>query len=70
MKPVLKPQQFDLCPVLLVHPQLDPMTPYRFSKPFYDHLPSRKESVILEGAGHFPIEQQGLEQMIAAVLAF
>ncbi|WP_405115088.1 alpha/beta hydrolase [Paenibacillus sp. FSL K6-1217] len=46
------------------------MTPYRFSKPFYDHLPSRKESVILEGAGHFPIEQQGLEQMIAAVLAF
>ncbi|ETT44301.1 esterase/lipase/thioesterase [Paenibacillus sp. FSL R7-269] len=70
MKPVLKPQQFDLCPVLLVHPQLDPMTPYCFSKPFYDHLKSRKESVILEGAGHFPIEQQGLEQMIAAVLAF
>ncbi|WP_254075384.1 alpha/beta hydrolase [Paenibacillus tritici] len=70
MKPVIHPEDFEGCPVLLVHPQLDPMTPYRFSKPFYDHLKSRKEVVILEGAGHFPIEPQGLEQMIVAVLAF
>ncbi|WP_342421800.1 alpha/beta hydrolase [Paenibacillus sp. FSL E2-0178] len=70
MKPVIKPEDFEGCPVLLVHPQLDPMTPYRFSKPFYDNLKSRKEYVSLEGAGHFPIEQRGLEQMIVAVLAF
>lgn len=70
MKPAIKPEDFEGCPVLLVHPQLDPMTPYRFSKPFYDNLKSRKEYVSLEGAGHFPIEQRGLEQMIVAVLAF
>ncbi|WP_138756240.1 alpha/beta fold hydrolase [Paenibacillus sinopodophylli] len=70
MKPVVKPEDFDVCPVLLVHPELDPMTPYRFSKPFFDHIKCKKEYVALEGAGHFPIEQPGLEQMNAAVLSF
>ncbi|WP_130615928.1 alpha/beta hydrolase [Cohnella abietis] len=69
-EPVVKPENFDVCPVLLVHPELDPMTPYRFSKPFFDKIKSNKECVFLEGAGHFPIEQPGLEQMNAAVLSF
>lgn len=70
MKPVIKPEDFDVCPVLLVHPELDPMTPYSFSKPFFDNLKRNKECVVLVGAGHFPIEQPGLEQMNAAVLSF
>ncbi|BBH22374.1 esterase [Paenibacillus baekrokdamisoli] len=70
MQPVIKPENFDVCPVLLVHPEIDPMTPYRFSKPFFDHIKGKKEIVILEGAGHFPIEQPGLGQMNAAVLSF
>lgn len=70
MKPVIKPENFDVCPVLLVHPELDPMTPYIFSRPFFDNIKSKKECVILKGAGHFPIEQPGLEQMNAAVLSF
>lgn len=70
MKPAIKPEHFDVCPVLLVHPQLDPMTPYSFSKPFFEKIKSKKEYVALEGAGHFPIEQPGLEQMNAAVLSF
>ncbi|WP_169088647.1 alpha/beta hydrolase [Paenibacillus sp. PL91] len=70
MKPLIKPENFDVCPVLLVHPQLDPMTPYSFSKPFFENIKCKKECVVLEGAGHFPIEQQGLEQMNVAVLSF
>ncbi|TXK84827.1 alpha/beta hydrolase [Paenibacillus sp. N3.4] len=70
MKPVIKPENFDICPVLLVHPELDPMTPYSFSEPFFNDLKGEKACVILEGAGHFPIEQPGLEQMNAAVLSF
>ncbi|MBP0723624.1 alpha/beta hydrolase [Bacillus sp. RG28] len=70
MKPVIKPENFDVCPVLLVHPELDPMTPYSFSKPFFDNLKCKKEYVILEGAGHLPIEQSGLEQMNTAILSF
>ena len=70
MEPALKPEEFDVCPVLLVHPELDPMTPFRLSQPFFDKLNVRKECVILKGAGHFPIEPQGLEQMKSAVLSF
>jgi pimeloyl-ACP methyl ester carboxylesterase len=70
MKPVIRPEHFDICPVLLVHPELDPMTPYHFSKPFFDKIKAKKECVILEGAGHFPLEQPGLEQMNTAVLSF
>ncbi|OPH53482.1 thioesterase [Paenibacillus ferrarius] len=70
MKPIIQPENFDICPVLLVHPEIDPMTPYRFSEPFFDSLKGEKECVMLEGAGHFPIEQPGLKQMNAAVLSF
>jgi len=70
MKPLVQPEYFDVCSVLLVHPECDPMTPYSISKPFFDAIKADKEQVILEGAGHFPIEQPGLNQMNAAVLSF
>ncbi|WP_339297658.1 alpha/beta hydrolase [Paenibacillus sp. FSL R5-0623] len=69
-KPEVSPEQFNQCPVLLVHPELDPMTPIRFSQSFFDRLVVDKECVILEGAGHFPIEQPGLNQLEVAVLRF
>lgn len=69
-EPEVSPEQFSQCPVLLVHPELDPMTPIRFSHPFFDRLVVDKECIILEGAGHFPIEQPGLKQLEVAVLRF
>lgn len=69
-EPEVNPEQFSQCPVLLVHPELDPMTPIRFSQSFFDRLVIDKECIILEGAGHFPIEQPGLKQLEAAVLRF
>ncbi|MDM5276232.1 alpha/beta hydrolase [Paenibacillus silvae] len=68
--PEVSPEQFSRCPVLLVHPEMDPMTPLAFSQAFYDRLTVDKELVILEGAGHFPIEQPGLRQLQEAVLRF
>jgi alpha-beta hydrolase superfamily lysophospholipase len=70
MKPLIQPESFDVCPVLLVHPEVDPMTPFALSETFYIRLKGEKDCVILEGAGHFPIEQPGLEQMKTAVLSF
>ncbi|MFB9324913.1 alpha/beta hydrolase [Paenibacillus aurantiacus] len=70
MKPLIQPESFDICPVLLVHPEADPMTPFALSEPFYNRLKAKKECVILEGSGHFPIEQPGLDQMKTAVLSF
>ncbi|WP_254438303.1 alpha/beta hydrolase [Paenibacillus sp. DCT19] len=66
----VSPEQFSQCPVLLVHPEQDPMTPLHFSQSFFDRLAVEKECVILEGAGHFPIEQPGLKQLEEAVLRF
>ncbi|SFF28714.1 Lysophospholipase, alpha-beta hydrolase superfamily [Paenibacillus algorifonticola] len=70
MTPEVQPENFTSCPVLLVHPEVDPMTPYAFSESFYKRLACPKKLVLLEGAGHFPIEQPGLEQLSAAVLQF
>ena len=70
MKSLIEPEYFDVCPILLIHPEVDPMTPYSLSESFYKRLQCKKSCVILEGAGHFPIEQPGLEQMKVAVLNF
>jgi alpha-beta hydrolase superfamily lysophospholipase len=70
MKPIVEPEIFDGCPILLVHPEIDPMTPFHLSEIFYNRLKCKKRYVILEDAGHFPIEQPGLEQMKTAVLSF
>lgn len=70
MKPIVEPENFNFCPILLVHPEIDPMTPFNLSDSFYKRLKCIKWYVILEGAGHFPIEHPGLEQMKTAVLSF
>jgi pimeloyl-ACP methyl ester carboxylesterase len=51
----------------MVHPGEDRWTPLEISQPFFDRIAAPKELVVLEGAGHFPIEQPGLDQMVGAV---
>lgn len=70
MKPVIEPEHFDKCSILLIHPEIDPMTPFTLSEPFYNRLNCEKKCVILEGTGHFPIEQPGMEQMKIAILNY
>ena len=70
MKTMIEPEYFDICPILLIHPEVDPMTPFNLSESFYKRLQCKKRCVILEGAGHFPIEQPGVEQMKTAILNF
>lgn len=70
MKSMIEPEYFDICPILLIHPEVDPMTPFNLSESFYKRLQCKKRCVILEGAGHFPIEQPGVEQMKTAILNF
>lgn len=70
VKPIIEPEYFDACPILLIHPEVDPMTPFNLSESFYKRLNCKKRCVILEGAGHFPVEQPGVEQMKTAVLNF
>lgn len=72
LNPVLKtePEDFKSCPFLLVHPAEDHWTDLKYSLLFYQRLACEKHTIILEGAGHFPIEEPGLMQLEQACVAF
>lgn len=72
LNPIIKiePEKFKCCPVLLVHPEEDHWTDIRLSNLFYNRLACEKQTVILKGAGHFPIEDMGLKQMEHACISF
>ncbi len=70
-RPAVEPEEFDVCPILLTQPGQDRWTPLHLSRLFLDRV--RRVPVtteILEGAGHYPIEQPGLDQMVDAIEAF
>ncbi|RRD96110.1 alpha/beta hydrolase [Clostridiales bacterium COT073_COT-073] len=65
-----EPEQFHSCPFFLVHPGEDRWTDISLSRKFYDRLACEKEILILKGAGHFPIEESGLQQLETACVSF
>lgn len=66
----VEPENFEKCPVLLVHPEKDHWTDVSLSRLFFDRIKAQKELKMLPGAGHFPIEEEGLCQLEAHCLAF
>lgn len=65
--PRLEPEEFNACPVLLTHPAADTWTPVELSRPFFDRIAAPKELVMLDNAGHMPVEQPGLTQLRRAL---
>lgn len=66
--PEVTPEEFDVCPVLLTQPAADRWSPLSMSQPFLERITRVPvETVILENAGHYPLEQPGLDQMVDAV---
>jgi alpha-beta hydrolase superfamily lysophospholipase len=61
--PLIEPDQFKKVPVLMLHPGNDLWTHVKLSDMFFNKIASNKYKVILENAGHFPIEEPGLTQM-------
>ncbi len=70
MIPFTEPEDFEICPVLMAHPEIDQWTPVKVSRLFFDRIKSEKKLVILENAGHFPIESPGLQQLEKACIEF
>jgi alpha-beta hydrolase superfamily lysophospholipase len=68
--PAVEPEQFDACPVLLVHPAQDAWTPQHLSVRFAERIAAPTRTVLLDNAGHFPVEQPGLDQLRAEVTGF
>ena len=70
IRPVIEPDDFDLCPVLLAHPAADRWTTIEASRPFFERIKGPKELVLLENCGHYPIEEPGISRLEAAVVDF
>ncbi|MNJ73742.1 hypothetical protein D3C77_705790 [compost metagenome] len=70
-RPRLEPEDFDVCPILLTQPAEDKWTPLHLSELVLKRI-SRVpvKTVMLENAGHYPLELSGLDQMVDAVFDF
>jgi alpha-beta hydrolase superfamily lysophospholipase len=70
-QPAIEPEDFDICPILLTQPAQDRWTPLHLSQLFLERVKRVPVKVaMLENAGHYPLEQPGLNQMVAAVHDF
>jgi alpha-beta hydrolase superfamily lysophospholipase len=70
-EPAVEPADFDACPVLLTQPAADRWTPYELSRPVLNKITKVPvKCVMLENAGHYPLEEPGLTQMRDAIINF
>jgi alpha-beta hydrolase superfamily lysophospholipase len=70
-RPVLEPEEFDVCPVLLTQPSQDRWTPLPLSKMVLGRMARTAVKIVgLENAGHYPLEEPGLTQMADAIADF
>jgi alpha-beta hydrolase superfamily lysophospholipase len=67
--PEVHPEDFDVCPVTLAHPAADRWTDLSISRPFFERINRVTTSlVMLEDAGHFPLEEPGRHQLRKVVI--
>ncbi|KAM0263488.1 hypothetical protein ACHAPA_008776 [Fusarium lateritium] len=70
-KPKKEPAEFDVCPILLTQPAEDKWTPLWVSQAFLkDVTKVPVKTVMLDNAGHYPLEDPGLQQMSEAIVSF
>lgn len=70
-QPAVEPEDFDACPVLLTQPAQDRWSPHYLSVPVLDRITKVPvDTVMLDNAGHYPLEEPGLEQMQEAIAGF
>ena len=69
--PAVEPADFDACPVLLTQPAEDRWSPLELSQPVLSRITRVPvTTVLLDNAGHYPIEEPGLQQMQDAIADF
>jgi len=67
--PLIDPESFKT-PTLMVHPEKDLWTPVEVSDLFFSRIKTEKVRVILEGCGHFPVEEPGITQLEREIIDF
>lgn len=65
--PAVEPEEATVPTFVLAHPAQDRWTPTAMSLRFFDRIAAPKELVLLEGAGHFPVETPGAHGLVDAI---
>jgi alpha-beta hydrolase superfamily lysophospholipase len=65
--PAVEPEDATGPPLLLAHPAEDRWTPTAMSLRFFDRIAAPRELVLLENAGHYPVEAPGAHQLLDAI---
>jgi pimeloyl-ACP methyl ester carboxylesterase len=64
-------EEFTVCPILLTQPSVDYWTPPHLAELFLKRVKKVDVKIVmLENAGHYPLEQPGLQQMHDAIISF
>ena len=70
-EPAHEPEDFDICPILLTQPVEDSWIPQWISEKFFAKIKKVETNIVqLEKAGHYPVEDPGLQQMADAIITF
>lgn len=70
-RPEVAPEDFDSSPILLTQPAQDRWTPLELSSPFLSRIQKVPVQIVqLDNAGHYPLEQPGLSQMVEQIDKF
>ncbi|MBK1786663.1 alpha/beta hydrolase [Prauserella cavernicola] len=67
--PGVEPERASGPRLVLAHPAEDRWTPTEVSLRFFDRLALPKELVLLEGAGHYPVEAPGAHRLAELIVA-
>lgn len=68
--PAVEFEDFNKCPILLLHPEKDDWTPYELSKRNLDKILGKTKFRLLKECGHAPIEEPGIFDIETEVLKF
>ncbi len=68
--PLVEPEYFNHCPVLLAHPEKDNWSNFNLSQNFFERISSQKRMIILKNSGHLPIEEPGITEFIEETKSF
>lgn len=69
--PSIKPEDFQVCPILLTQPENDRWTPLHLSQSFLNRIKNVPITIKeLQNGGHYPIEEIALEQLHQYILEF
>lgn len=63
------PPESATTPLTLLHPEADAWTPLAVSMPWFARIAAPTRLVLLPEAGHFPIEEPGLDRMLETLTA-